>query len=142
LWAGSEVVCRVTRADMLTRKETAGWDRRAGVGSRRSRLDAAPQAERERRVARERRQGHERRAQPRSGVGPVTTLRSRLMYVTVAWGLGAVLLWFITLDEWSMASGASIAAEHMRVQGLTLLVIWGMAFFLLVYAVNVVSGAG
>jgi cellulose synthase (UDP-forming) len=141
LWAVINVVLRVKRPYMITRKGTTAGDRRAGVETRRTRIDAAPQTDRDRRVAREQRRRPERRTQPRSGVGPVTTLRSRLMYLTVAWGLGAVVLWFITLDEWSMASGASITAAHMRVQGFTLLVVWGMTFFLLVYAVNVVSGA-
>jgi hypothetical protein len=67
-------------------------------------------------------------------------LRSRLLYLTVAWCLGTVVLWFITLDEWNLAGGDAHAADHARVQGFTLLVIWGMTFFLLVYGVNVVSG--
>ena len=141
LWAVINVVLRVKRPYMITRKGATAMDRRSGVRTRRTRIEVVPQTDLDRRVARDQRQGQERRTRPRSGVGPVTTVRSRLMYLTIAWGLGAVVLWFITLDEWSMAAGATSVADHMRVQGFTLLVVWGMTFFLLVYAVNVISGA-
>jgi cellulose synthase/poly-beta-1,6-N-acetylglucosamine synthase-like glycosyltransferase len=141
LWAVINVIFRVKRPYMITRKGATVRDRRSGVRTRRTRIELGPQNEPDRRVAGEQRQRGDRRARPRSGVGPVTTLRSRVLYLTVAWSLGAVLLWFITLDEGNMAGAPATAADHLRVQGYTLLVVWGMTFFLLVYAVNVLSGA-
>jgi cellulose synthase (UDP-forming) len=141
LWAFINVLLRVPRPYMITRKGATARDRRGGVRARRSRTDVAQQMDTDRRVAGEQRQAEERRVRPRSGVGPVTTWRSRAVYLTVAWCLGGVVLWFITLDEWSAAGGASQAADHLRVQGSAMLVIWGMTFFLLVYVANVVGGA-
>jgi cellulose synthase (UDP-forming) len=141
LWAFINVLLRVKRPYMITRKGAASRDRREGARPRRVQTNVAMQMERDRRVAREQRQGQERRARPRSGVGPVTTFRSRAVYLTVAWCLGAVVLWFITLDEWNLAGTDSHAADHARVQGFTFLVIWGMTFFLVVYTANVASGA-
>jgi cellulose synthase (UDP-forming) len=141
LWAVINVVFRVKRPYMITRKGATARDRRGGLRTRRTRIDAAPTTDPDRRVTAEQRQRGDRRSRPRAGVGPVTSLRGRLLYLTVAWGLGAVVLWFITLDEWSMVGDPSAAAVHQRAHGYTLLVVWGMTFFLLVYVVNVVSGA-
>jgi len=114
------VLLRVKRPYMITRKGATARDRR-GVRTRPSRIDVAKQTDRDQAVVLDQRQGQERRARPRSGVGPVTTLRSRVMYLAVTWCLGAVVLWFITLDEWSMATGGgnydSHVADHLRVQG-------------------------
>jgi cellulose synthase (UDP-forming) len=141
LWAVTNVLLRIKRPYMITRKGATANDRRAGNRTRRSRVDGPIQTDLDRRVGLEQRRTEERRVRPRSGIGPVTTLASRMMYVMIAWGLGSVVLWFITLDEWSVAGGQTSAADHVRVEGFTLLVIWGMTFFLLVYAANVISGA-
>jgi cellulose synthase (UDP-forming) len=133
-WAVLNALLRVPRPYMITRKGATASDRRARLGDRREGHAGEWADRRERRVRAERRERPDRRARLRAGVGPVTTLRSRLMYAVVVWCMQAVVLWFLWLDD------QAGTPEHLRVEGFTLLVLWAAVFFLLVYGANVVSG--
>ncbi|HEX8967868.1 MAG TPA: hypothetical protein VF937_08320, partial [Chloroflexota bacterium] len=138
-WAFLNVLLRVSHSYMITRKGSSGRDRRTTVTDRRAMGGVGRQATVfDRRIGPQRRAVQPRRVRQRTGTGPVTTLRSRLLYLVVVWCMGAVVLWFITIDAWGLTGGSEV--DHLRVQGFALLLIWGTGFFLAVYAVSVISG--